>query len=129
MIGAEMRRRIVAMLGLALAGSQAGHLVSYQLRFGAAAQQLQSSGAHAYFPLVARTSLGVAAIVLLASLFLIGLARVLAGRSSVRATSTTSFVGLLAALFTIQLACFASQEVGEALIAHAALASPADLLL
>jgi ABC-type multidrug transport system fused ATPase/permease subunit len=117
------------MLGLGLAGSQAGHLLSYELRFGAAAQQVQSSGAHAYFPLLARTSLGIVATVLLASLFLIGLARMLAGRSSVRATSTTSFVGLLAALFTIQFACFVGQEIGEALIAHARLASPVDLLL
>ena len=124
-----MRNRIVAVLGVAIAGSQAGHLLAYQLRFGAAAQQVQSSGAHSYFPLLARTSLGIAAIVLLASLLLIGLARVLVGRTSVRATSTTSFVGLLAALFTIQLACFVSQEIGEALISRAPLASPADLLL
>jgi hypothetical protein len=117
------------MLGLALAGSQAGHLLSYQLRFGAAAQQVQSSGAHAYFPLLARTSLGIVATVLLASLFLIGLARMLAGRSSVRATSTTSFVGLLAALFTIQLACFAGQEIGEGVIARVPLPSPAEMLL
>jgi hypothetical protein len=83
-----MRNRIVAVLGVAIAGSQAGHLLAYQLRFGAAAQQVQSSGAHAYFPLLARTSLGIMAAVLLASLFLIGLARVLTRRSSVRATST-----------------------------------------
>lgn len=124
-----MYKRTVAVLGLGLAGSQAGHLLTYQLRFGAAAQQVQSSGTHAYFPLLARTSLGIVATVLLASLFLIGLARVLAGRSSVRASSTPSFVGLLAVLFTIQLACFAGQEIGEALIAHAPLGSPADLLL
>jgi hypothetical protein len=124
-----MPKRTLMLVGLALAGSQAGHLLAYQLRFGPAAQQVQSTGAHAYFPLLARTSLGIVAIVLLASLFLIGLARVLVGRTSVRATPTTSFVGLLAALFTIQLACFASQEVGEALVAHTRLASPADLLL
>ena len=124
-----MRKRIVAVLGAAIAGSQAGHLLAYQLHFGAAAQQVQSSGAHAYFPLLARTSLGISAIVLLASLLLIGLARVLVGRTSVRARSTTSFVGLLAALFTIQLACYVSQEIGEGLIARAPFASPADLLL
>jgi len=124
-----VNKRTAATLGFALAGSQAGHLLSYQLHFGAAAQQVQSSGAHAYFPLLARTSLGIAATVLLASLFLIGLARVVAGQSSVRAASTTTFLGLLAALFTIQLACFAVQETGEALMAQAPLASPADLLL
>lgn len=124
-----MNKRTAAMIGLALAGSQAGHLLSYQLHYGAAAQHLQSSGAHAYFPLVARTSLGIVGTVLLASVFLIGLARMLAGRSSFRATSTTSFVGLLATLFTIQLACFAGQEIGEGIVAHTPVASPAELLL
>jgi hypothetical protein len=124
-----VNKRTAATLGFALAGSQAGHLLSYRLHFGAAAQQVQSSGAHAYFPLLARTSLGIAATVLLASLFLIGLARMVAGQSSVRAASTTTFLGLLAALFTIQLACFAVQEIGEALMAQVPLASPADLLL
>jgi hypothetical protein len=124
-----MSRRTLVTLGLALAGSQAGHLLSYQVHFGAAAQQVQSSGAHTYFPLVARTSLGIVATVLLASLFFIGLARVLAGRSLVRTPSTTTVMGLLAVLFTIQLLCFAGQEIGEGLIAHAPLASPADLLL
>jgi hypothetical protein len=124
-----MSKRTLATLGLAVAGSQAGHLLSYQLHFGASAQQVQSSGVHAYFPLLARTSLGFVATVLVASLFLIGLARVLARRSSVRATSSTTFMGLLAVLFTIQLACFAGQEIGEAIIGQAPLASPADLLL
>ena len=62
-----MRKRIVTVLGVAIAGSQAGHLLAYQLHFGAAAQRVQSSGVHAYFPLLARTSLGIAAIVLGAS--------------------------------------------------------------
>jgi hypothetical protein len=129
MIESEMRRRTVAVLGLALAGSQAGHLLSYQLHFGAAAQQMQGSGAHIYFPFLARTTLGIVAIVFVASLFLIGLARVLAGPSTVRATPTTSFVGLLATVFTIQLACFMGQEIAEAVIAQTPSASPADLLL
>ena len=116
-------------LGFAFAGSQAGHLFSYQVHFGAAAQQVQSTGTHIYFPLLARTGLGIVATVLLASLFLIGLARVLAGRSLVRTPSTTTYTGLLAALFTIQLLCFAGQEIAEALFAQAPLASPADLLL
>jgi hypothetical protein len=124
-----MHKRTVAMLGLALAGSQAGHLLSYQLHFGAAAQHVQSIGADAYFPLLARTSLGIVATLVIASLFLIGLARVLAGRSSARATSTTSYVGLFATLFTIQLVCFSGQEIGEALVARAPLASPANLML
>jgi hypothetical protein len=123
------RRTWLAVLGIGLLGSQAGHLLAYQMRFGAAAQQVQSTGAHAYFPLLARTTLGIVATALVASLFVIGLGRVVAGRSSVRATSRPSFVGLLAVLFTLQLACFAGQEVGEALIAGAPVGSPADMLL
>lgn len=117
------------MLGMGLLGSQAGHLLAYQMRFGAAAQQVQSTGVHAYFPLLARTTLGIVASALLATLFLIGLARVVAGRSAVRTISRPSYVGLLAVLFTLQLACFAGQEIAEALVANAPVGSPADLLL
>ena len=56
------RKKALAIVGLGALGSQAGHLLAYQLRFGAAAQQVQSSGAHSYFPLLAKTALGVAAI-------------------------------------------------------------------
>jgi hypothetical protein len=123
------RRAWLAVLGMGLLGSQAGHLLAYQLRFAGAAQQLQSSGAHAYFPAFARTSLGIAATALVAGLFLIGLARVLAGRSSVRASSPPSYVSMLAILFTIQLACFAGQEIAEGLVAQARLGSAADFML
>src|SRR5712692_5455837 len=104
------RRTAFAVLGLGLLGSQAGHLLAYQVRFGSAAQQLQSSGAHAYFPLVAKSALGAAAAVFIAGIFLVGLARVLAGRSRTRTGSETAYIELLAALFTIQLACFIAQE-------------------
>jgi hypothetical protein len=123
------RRTLLAVLGMGLLGSQAGHLLAYQLRFGAAAQQVQSSGAHAYFPVVARTSLGIVATALLFSVFVIGLARVLAGRSSARTSSPPSYLGMLAILFTVQLGCFAGQEVAEALVAQARVGSAADLLL
>jgi hypothetical protein len=123
------RRLWLAVLGMGLLGSQAGHLVAYQLRFGAAAQQVQSTGAHAYFPMLARTTIGILAIALVASLFLIGLARVLAGRLSARPASGPSLVGLIAVLFTLQLACFAGQEIVEQLIAGSPVSSPAGLLL
>src|SRR5260370_1363799 len=53
------RRMVLAVLGLGLLGSQAGHLLAYQIRFGASAQQIQSPGAPAYFPLVAKAVVGV----------------------------------------------------------------------
>jgi hypothetical protein len=108
-------RRALAVLGLGIAGAQAGHLVAYELRFGVAAPALQSSGAHAYFPALAKTGFGLAAIGLLASLLVVAAARIVAGRRLVEGTSP-SFVRLLAVLYTIQLACFAGQETAEALL-------------
>ena len=117
----------VAAVGIL--GSQAGHLLAFQLLFGSAAQHLQSSGAHAYFPLLAKTALGVVAAAVLAGLFVIGLARVVSGRSRVAAGSQSSYVELVALLFTIQLACFIVQEVTEAAIAGTGAASAPYLLL
>lgn len=104
----------MATLALGLLGSQAGHLLAYQVRFGAAAQQLQSAGAHAYFPGVARTALGLLAAIVLAGLLVVGLARAIGGHRLVRAGSAPSLLRLVAALFTIQLAVFVAQETAEA---------------
>jgi hypothetical protein len=123
------KRAWPAVLGLAAFGSQAGHLLAYQLRFGAAAQHVQSTGAHGYFPLVAKTSLGVVGAVLVAGILLIGLARVLTGRPSSHAIAGPSYLGLLALLFTVQLACFVGQEVGESLLAGSPVDSAPHLLL
>ena len=60
-----MRRALAPVLAVGILGSQAGHLLVFQLRFGAAAQQVQSSGAHAYFPALAKTMLGAAAAIVL----------------------------------------------------------------
>jgi hypothetical protein len=122
------RRHVFAVLGLGLLGSQAGHLLAYQVRFGAAAQQIQSAGAHAYFPVVAKTALGVAAAVLIGALLLVGVARILSGRR-IRSAAEPSYVSLLAFLFSIQLAAFAAQEIAEALIAGSSALSAPDLLL
>jgi hypothetical protein len=119
---------VFAVLGLGLLGSQAGHLLAYQVRFGAGAQQIQSSGAHAYFPLVAKTALGAAAAALIGALLLVGLARVLSGRR-IMSASEPSYVSLLAFLFSIQLAAFVAQEVAEALIAGNRVPSAPDLML
>jgi hypothetical protein len=116
-------------LGVGIVGSQAGHLLAFQLRFGSAAQQLQSSGAHAYFPTLAKTTLGAVAAAFVAAIFVIGLARVLAGRTRERNDSAPKYIELLAALFTIQLALFIAQEVGEAMLAGAAVDPASNLLL
>ena len=130
MIEAMTGKRLwLAVLGLALLSSQAGHLLAYQLRFGAAAQLVQSSGVHGYFPVVAKTSLGAVGAVLLAGLFLVGLARALTGRLSYRSGTGPSYLRLLAMLFTVQLACFVGQEVGEAALAGSAIDSAPHLIL
>lgn len=125
-----MHRRFLALAGLALGllASQAGHLLAYQLRFGAAAQQIQSTGAHAYFPLVAKTALGAVSAAFIGVLLLVGLARILSGRR-LRSDSEPSYVSLLAILFSLQLATFAVQEIAEALVAGTSVGSAADLLL
>jgi hypothetical protein len=118
----------VAVLGVGLLGSQAGHLLAYQVRFGGAAQQLQSSGAHAYFPTTLRAGLGAAAALVLTAAFVIGLARRLSGQS-IQRNSSPPYLRLVAVLFTIQLSTFAGQEVGEALVAGMPVDSAAHLLL
>lgn len=99
----------MAVAGVAIAGAQAGHLLAYELRFGPAAQQLQSTGAHAYFPLLVKTSLGAAALALVGSLFLIGFARLAAGRG-IDKDSSPSLLRLVSVLYTVQLALFVVQE-------------------
>jgi hypothetical protein len=122
------RRTAFAVLWLGLLGSQAGHLVAYQIRFGAAAQVIQSSGAHAYFPVVAKTAVGAAAAALIGALLLVGHARVLSGRR-IKSATEPSYVSVLAILFSIQLAAFAAQEIAEATIASSSMGSAADLML
>lgn len=112
-----MRRGRLGLIvfGVGVVGAQAGHLLAYQLRFGAAAQQLQSAGAHAYFPSLANTVLGIGAVTLVFGLLVIGLARVIGQKPD--KDSAPPYVRLLAVLFTIQLACFGVQETTESLLA------------
>jgi hypothetical protein len=123
------RRWAVAVAAVGILGSQAGHLLTFQLIFGSAAQHLQSSGSHGYFPLLAKTALGAIAAAFLAGIFVIGLGRVLSGRPRVAGASQKPFLELVAILFTIQLACFIAQEIGEAMIAGTSAASAPYLLL
>lgn len=129
MIRLAMRRRIWAVVGLAVAGAQGGHLLAYRLRFGAAAQQIQSTGAHAYFPTAVKTALGAVALATLGALLLIGIARAVARGRAGRRAGGPSFMAVLAVLFTLQLAWFIGQELTEALIAGAPSVSGTDLLL
>jgi hypothetical protein len=111
------RRVWLAFGALAVLGSQAGHLLAYQLRFGAAAQTMQVSGAHAYFPTIAKTGLGAIAAITIGGLFMVGLARVLRGRALKQDQSAPSYLRLIAAMYTIQLALFVGQELAEAAVA------------
>lgn len=118
-----------ALLGFGVVLSQLGHLLVYQLQFGSAAQTIQSTGAHAYFPAMVKTSAGLAAAVLLTSLLVIGASKILARGSLAAAASSPSFVRLLALLFTVQMVCFALQETLESLAANMAVASAPHILL
>lgn len=105
-------KRAAGILSLAILESQAGHLLAYELRFGSAAPQLQSTAVHAYFPLVAKTALGGAAMALIAAILVIGVARFATGRR-VQAESAPPFVRLLAVVYTLQLSVFVAQETLE----------------
>ena len=123
------RRAPIFVVAVGLLGSQAGHLLAYQARFGALAPRLQSSGAHAYFPLVAKTGLGIAAGLALGGLLVIGAARAISHSRAVQIRPGHSYLSLLAALYTIQFACFAGQEALEATLSGAPATSAAVLLL
>jgi hypothetical protein len=123
------RRIWLPVLALAALSSQAGHLVAYELRFGGSAQQVQSSGAHAYYPTLAKTSLGAAAMAVLAALLVIGLARVMGTKARARPEARRPYMSMLAVLFTVQLGLYAGQEVVEAAVAGVPADSAAHLLL
>lgn len=117
------------LVAIGLLGSQAGHLLTYQLRFGASAAQIQSSGSHAYFLSLAKTGVGAGAAILLGGLLIIALAKLLSGRALKRETAAPAYLTLLAGLYTIQLAFFTGQETVESAVAGAPASSAAVLLL
>lgn len=122
------RRRLLGFgLALGLVASQAGHLVAYRVRYGAAAEQIQSAGAHAYFPTVVKTGLGLVAAFILLTLAAIGLARLLAGRRPPSAAAP-SLLRVVALLFCLQLMCFVVQESLEMAAGAPAVTAPALLL-
>jgi hypothetical protein len=114
-------------LGLGIAGSQAGHMLVYALVYGPAAGQVQSAGAHGYFPALVKTGFGLTAVFTLLALAAVGLARVMAGRR-VQAAPAPSLGRLVAVLFCLQLTLFVVQESIE-VAAGAPASSPLALLL
>lgn len=115
-------------MGLAAVAAQAGHLLAYQLRFGPAAQTMQSSGAHSYFPVLAKTGMGIAAAALISALLMIAVARIAVGRG-IEAESAPSYLRLVAGLFTLQLVAYSAQETLEAQLGGTPSGSASDLLL
>ncbi len=127
-----MHRPPLRLLGLLAFGAllaQAGHLLAYELQFGASAQAVQSQGVHGYFPAFAKTGLGLVAAAALVSLLIVGIARLLPGRAVVITSRGPSFMTLLPALFTIQLACFIAQETIESMAAGVPVPSGLSLIL
>jgi hypothetical protein len=121
---------MILLHGLALAtvGTLAGHLIAYEVRYGATAQQVQSAGAHAYFPVLAKTGLGIAAFCVLLALIVVGVARMVAGRR-IPDAAPPAFLRTFALLFSIQLAMYVLLETVEAAAAGASSGSPTLLLL
>lgn len=102
-------------------------MLVYTVVYGAAAGQIQSNGAHGYFPALVKTGFGLTAVFLLLALAAVGLSRVLAARR-VQAAPAPSFGRLVAMLFCLQLTCFFVQESVE-MAAGGPATSPAALLL
>lgn len=121
--------RLLAVLGFGAVASQGGHLLVYQLEFGASAWAVQSQGAHAYFPLFAKTGLGLGALALLAGLFLIGVTRLVSGSPARRVVASPNYIQLLSVLFTIQISCFVFQETLESVAAGQTPESATNLIL
>jgi len=124
-----MPKRGLAVLGLAVAGTEGGHLLAYQLRFGANAFQVQSAGVHAYFPALVKTSLGALALTAMGALLLVAVSRVVTRGIAPLRVGGPAFISLLATLFTIQLALYTGQEVAESLVAGMPPDSASNLLL
>lgn len=118
-----------ALVGFGAVLSQLGHLLVYQLQFGATAQVVQSTRAHAYFPTLVKTSLGLGAGAVLASLLVICVARFITGARGRAVAGGPPYVSLLGALFTVQLMFFALQETVESMAAGTAVATAPHLLL
>ena len=117
------------LIGFSAVLSQLGHLLVYQLQFRSAALAVQSTGAHSYFPTLVKTSLGLGAAAVLASLMVICVARFVSRGRGRSMAGGPSYLRVLGALFTIQLVFFALQETIESMAAGSAVASAPHLVL
>jgi hypothetical protein len=109
------RAGLISALLLALPMSQLGHLLAYALRFGPEAAVRQSTGAHAYFPILLQAGAAALGGALLALLLLLGVARFMVGLRNDRFPEGGWPVApLLLTLLAAQLAIFAGQELVEA---------------
>lgn len=122
----RLRPRLIAIPLAAVAAAEAGHLLSYSIRFGPGALAAQSAGSHAYLPGLLAMVGGAGGTAVLLALGLIGLARCTSGRRLVRRPGV--YLNLASGLFVLQLVVFAGQEAGEAIAAGAALPALGDLL-
>jgi hypothetical protein len=116
---------------VALAASQAGHLLALQLRQGPGTVASAGSGTHVYVPALATLALGAAGALALAALLVVAAARVArAGRGRAAARVRLGrVVDLAAALFAVQLTIFAVQETVEAAAAQRPPLGVAQLLV
>ncbi len=106
-------------VALGLAGSQAGHLLVYLVRFGVSAPAVQGTGVHAYFPALAGTAFALAGAALVVAVAVIGVARLAGAPPYARLRVQPGVIDMIAILFTLQLAIFATQETAEWLQAGA----------
>jgi len=104
-----------AVLGLLL--SQLGHTLAFLTQFGFHGLTLESTGVHAYYPAIGSISAAAVGLAGLVVLLIVGLARLLRGRSSELVKgSRTPFLQLLAVLITVQLTVYLAQEVTEDIV-------------
>jgi hypothetical protein len=122
--------RRLALPLVALAASQVGHLIAYELWLGPRAAAVESQGAHTLFPFVVGAAAAALGAALLASLLVLGTARLLLGRGQgLRRRSGRPQLETFALLFTLQLAIFVGQELLETWALGATAPTVAQLLL
>ena len=102
-------------------------MLVYALVYGPVAMQVQSTGAHGYFPALVKTAFGLTAAFLLLALAALGLAKVLAGRPLPEVPGP-GFGRLVAMLFCLQLTFFFVQESVEMAAGAPPTSAPALLL-
>lgn len=95
--------------------SQLGHMLAYLLHYGGAAWPRQAIGAHAYFPVVAKTSAAAVGLLVLGALAAAGTARLFQARRAApdQRGPGIPLLRLLAVLLPMQLAIFTIQEAAE----------------